>query len=125
MPAPGYGHVADLAKSYSVEAVDKLAALMRASKSEAIQYAASIALLDRAWGRPQQTIQLHDSEPPVHYYSSREIHDELVRRGLASVLGLSMPKVIEATAIEPRPRSRKLELVEQDSTPRQPVDWTK
>jgi hypothetical protein len=86
--------------------MERLAYLMGNSKSEAIQYAASIALLDRAWGKPRQTIELHDSQPPVHYYTSREIHDELVRRGLASVLGLSMPKVIEATVIEPRPRTR-------------------
>jgi hypothetical protein len=44
--------------------VEKLADLMGNSKSEAIQYAASIALLDRAWGKPRQTIELHDSAPP-------------------------------------------------------------
>jgi hypothetical protein len=66
-------------------------------------------LYDRAWGRPRQTIELKDSEPAVRYYTSKEIRDEMVRRGLASVLGLSMPKAIESNVVEinPRPRTRE------------------
>jgi hypothetical protein len=83
---------------------------MEHGEKESTQLAAAIALFDRAWGRPRQTIELKDSEPAVRYYTSKEIHEEMVRRGLASVLGLSMPKVIDgngATEINPRPRTRE------------------
>jgi hypothetical protein len=87
-----------------------MAQLMENADSQGVRLAAAIALYDRAWGRPRQTIELKDSEPAVRYYTSKEIRDEMVRRGLASVLGLSMPKVIESsnvTELNPRPRTRE------------------
>jgi hypothetical protein len=112
--APGYGYISDLmAKKHTAKAINKMAELMENAESQGIQLAAAIALYDRAWGRPRQTIELKDSEPAVRYYSSREIRDEMVRRGLASVLGLSMPKaiespkLIESTELNPRPRTRE------------------
>jgi hypothetical protein len=108
-PAPGYGYISDLAKEHTPDAIKKMRWLMDNAESQGIQLAAAIALYDRAWGRPRQTIELKDSEPAVRYYTSKEIRDEMVRRGLASVLGLSMPKVIEnnVTELNPRPRTRE------------------
>src|SRR5262245_943729 len=40
------------ARHYSSEAINKLVGLMRCSASEAVQYQAACAILDRAWGKP-------------------------------------------------------------------------
>ena len=103
LPAPGYGYIADLAKQHTPKAIARMAFLMENAQSESVQLAAAIALYDRAWGKPQQN-RIADNEPPVHYYTTREIHAELVRRGLASVLGLSTPKVVDTSATEIKPR---------------------
>ena len=43
--------VAELARSYTVEAIDTLVELMRDGKDERIRGTAAQALLDRGWGR--------------------------------------------------------------------------
>ena len=43
--------VADLARSYTTEAIDTLVALMRAGKDERVRGTAAQALLDRGWGK--------------------------------------------------------------------------
>ena len=49
--------VRDLAKSYTAEAIETLAAIMRAEDSPpAAKTAAACALLDRAYGRPAQAM---------------------------------------------------------------------
>src|SRR5215467_9886250 len=54
------------AKHYSSEAINKLVGLMRCAASEAVQYQAACAILDRAWGRPAQAIlsATMEIEPP-------------------------------------------------------------
>ena len=46
--------VAELARSYTVEAIDTLVELMRDGKDERIRGTAAQALLDRGWGRGER-----------------------------------------------------------------------
>ena len=43
--------VADLARSYTTEAIDTLVVLMRTGKDERVRGTAAQALLDRGWGK--------------------------------------------------------------------------
>ena len=45
--------VAELARSYTVEAIDTLVELMRDGKDERVRGTAAQALLDRGWGKGQ------------------------------------------------------------------------
>ena len=45
--------VAELARSYTREAIETLAELMRSSKDERVRGTAAQALLDRGWGKPK------------------------------------------------------------------------
>ncbi len=45
--------VAELARSYSVEAIDTLVDIMRNGKDERVRGTAATALLDRGWGKPK------------------------------------------------------------------------
>ena len=45
--------VAELARSYTSEAIDTLVDLMRHGKDERVRGTAAQALLDRGWGRPK------------------------------------------------------------------------
>jgi len=45
--------VAELARSYTTEAIDTLVALMRTGKDERMRGTAAQALLDRGWGKPK------------------------------------------------------------------------
>ena len=61
-PNPGgrpalLGHVRDLARAHTEEAVETLVGVMRDEEAPpAARAAAAIAILDRAWGRPAQMI---------------------------------------------------------------------
>ncbi len=48
--------VRDLARQLTRESVDKLVKIMRNGKTEISQVRAAEALLDRAWGKPGQTV---------------------------------------------------------------------
>ena len=48
--------VAELARSYTVEAIDTLVELMRDGKDERIRGTAAQALLDRGWGRAKMEV---------------------------------------------------------------------
>ena len=54
------GHVKELARQYTEEAIRTLAELMRTGKPDRTRVAAAEALLDRAWGRPAQAITGED-----------------------------------------------------------------
>ena len=45
--------VANLARSYTTEAIDTLVALMRTGKDERVRGTAAQALLERGWGKPK------------------------------------------------------------------------
>ena len=53
----GEGEVRDLARTYTKEAVEKLAEWMR-SKNAKASVSACIALLDRGWGKPAQAMEV-------------------------------------------------------------------
>ena len=45
--------IAELARSYTIEAIDTLVELMRNGKDERVKGTAAQALLDRGWGKPR------------------------------------------------------------------------
>jgi len=45
--------VAELARSFTTEAIDTLVELMRSGKDERVRGTAAQALLDRGWGKPK------------------------------------------------------------------------
>ena len=45
--------VAELARSYTSEAIETLAHLMRHGRDERVRGTAALALLDRGWGKPK------------------------------------------------------------------------
>lgn len=57
--------VAELARSYTIEAIDTLVDLMRHGKDDRVRGTAAQALLERGWGKPRvevATTQKSDSE---------------------------------------------------------------
>src|ERR1700674_2334042 len=52
----------DLARTYTAEAIDALAELMRDGEDERVRLAASVSLLDRGWGKPAQALAGPDGE---------------------------------------------------------------
>ena len=51
-----YPHVKELARVHTVEAIETLASIMRDDDSSRARVAAAQVLLDRAWGKPEQSI---------------------------------------------------------------------
>jgi len=47
----------DLARTYTKDALDTLAHIAQKGESESARVQASVALLDRAWGKPRQSIE--------------------------------------------------------------------
>jgi hypothetical protein len=67
------GHVRDLARLHTAEAIKVLAAIMKNSKaSHAARVAAASALLDRAYGRPAQEIAV-TPRGSIHDFSDDEL----------------------------------------------------
>jgi hypothetical protein len=62
-----------LAKSYTVEAIDTLAKVMRKGPTEGARIRAAEALLDRAWGKASQAVELSGPEgKPIEVSDARE-----------------------------------------------------
>ena len=53
--------VAELARTYTSEAIDTLVELMRNGKDERVRGTAAQALLDRGWGKPKQELLTEES----------------------------------------------------------------
>ena len=47
----------DLARTYTNDALETLAHIAQNGESEAARVQASVALLDRAWGKPRQSVE--------------------------------------------------------------------
>ncbi|WP_205790132.1 DUF5681 domain-containing protein [Microvirga makkahensis] len=76
------GEVETLARTYTVEALETLADLMRNGASDSVRMAAANALLNRGWGLPRQAIDgslaLAPAPPkPVNRMTLEEIEAEL------------------------------------------------
>ena len=54
--------VAELARSYTTEAIDTLVALMRTGKDERVRGTAAQALLDRGWGKPKVEVVTEEKQ---------------------------------------------------------------
>ncbi|MCZ6679425.1 MAG: DUF5681 domain-containing protein [Candidatus Poribacteria bacterium] len=72
---PGVGHVRELAKQHTLEAIETLVEIRGDPKqSGSARVAAANALLDRGWGRPDQSVSIDQGQ------SLLSILDELERR---------------------------------------------
>ena len=69
--------VAELARSYTAEAIDTLVDLMRNGKDERVRGTAAQALLDRGWGKPRVEIASIDTNKG--YLEALEIVSARVR----------------------------------------------
>jgi hypothetical protein len=58
--------VQEVARSYTAEAMEKAAHLMRNAKSEMVQAKALEILLDRGWGKPPQHQHITGENAPVY-----------------------------------------------------------
>jgi len=52
------GHVRELARKYTEIAIQALAEIVQSADKDSARVAAAEALLNRAWGRPEQAIEL-------------------------------------------------------------------
>lgn len=85
IPNKATAEVRDLAQVYTKEALEKLAEIMRKGVSEQARVTAAVALLDRAHGRPAQTI---------HATHKHEIDPEAVSDAqLATIAGSVVPQL--------------------------------
>jgi hypothetical protein len=60
--------ISQLAKAYTEEAIEKLAEIMRAGKTEQAQVRAAEALLDRGGGRPAHHVGGGEDAEPIQVY---------------------------------------------------------
>jgi hypothetical protein len=67
--------VADLARSYTTEAIDTLVALMRTGKDERVRGTAAQALLDRGWGKAK--VEVVTDEKQDYIAALREVNERL------------------------------------------------
>lgn len=77
------GHVKELAKTYTEEAIKTLAEIMRGEdQPAAARVKASECLLDRAWGKSESTVNVNDNRTPRDL-STAEILAALATVGVA------------------------------------------
>lgn len=83
-PNPGgkgiqYTEMQVLARSFTKEAIETAVQIMRTSDAGPVRLAAANMILDRAWGRPAQAVQL-SQEPPqqraeLQHYTTEELEE--------------------------------------------------
>lgn len=74
-------HVRDLARAYTEDAVQVLANVMMTSDDDGARVKAAIAILDRAWGKPNPNGMPHYRNPTViESELEKSTLDELVER---------------------------------------------
>ena len=67
--------VAELARSYTAEAIDTLVALMRTAKDEGVRGTAAQALLGRGWGKPK--VEVVTDEKQDYITALRAVNERL------------------------------------------------
>jgi hypothetical protein len=79
VPNKATAEIRAIAQPYSEQAVKTLAQIMQSGQSEAARVSAASAILDRAWGRPSQSVHHSDPEggPVKHVH---EIGDDLLAK---------------------------------------------
>lgn len=95
--------IASLARGYSETVLKMLAGLVtREDVAPAARIAAGQALLDRGWGKPTQSIDLHDERPPVTEIFNQIIYPEDPER-LEFVFERMGPNGLEYITLVPAP----------------------
>ena len=89
------GHVRELARRHTPEAIETLAAIMRNSKSDTSRVAAAQALLNRAWGHPTVSLSGTDGGGPVEHAVRIYLPDN----------GRDRPKSVESSAVAEFPQA--------------------
>jgi glycerate-2-kinase len=84
------------ARKYSALAVDTLVELTKDKHTDSTRYAAATALLDRGYGRPAQSLDLHLSADAITKRLSDMTDAELA--ALEARMIAAAPIVLEATA---------------------------
>ena len=69
--------VAELARSYSTEAIETLVDLMRNAKDDRVRGTAAQALLDRGWGKPK--VEVSNSEKQEGYLAALQAVSERIK----------------------------------------------
>ena len=69
--------VAELARSYTAEAVETLVSLMRYGKDERVRGTAAQALLDRGWGKPKVEVVAEGASSYIE--ALRLINEEITK----------------------------------------------
>jgi hypothetical protein len=77
--------VRDLARKHTAKAVANLAKIADSGKSEMARIAASVALLDRGWGRPTQPIAGDDEMPPISVEAIEREREEKAAAAVALI----------------------------------------
>ena len=67
--------VAELARSFTTEAIDTLVDLMRSGKDERVRGTAAQALLDRGWGKPK--VEVVTDEKQDYISALRAVNERL------------------------------------------------
>ena len=67
--------VAELARSFTTEAIDTLVELMRSGKDERVRGTAAQALLDRGWGKPK--VEVVTDEKQDYISALRAVNERL------------------------------------------------
>ena len=67
--------VAELARSYTTEAIDTLVTLMRTAKDERVRGTAAQALLDRGWGKPK--LEVVTEEKQIYIAALQAVNERL------------------------------------------------
>ena len=63
--------VAELSRSFTIEALETLVDLMRNGKDERVRGTAAQALLDRGWGKPR--VEVVTNEQPDNYITALQV----------------------------------------------------
>lgn len=70
--------VAELARSYTTEAIETLVSLMRTAKDERVRGTAAQALLDRGWGKPKVEVVTEEKQD---YIGALEAVNRRIKEG--------------------------------------------
>lgn len=65
--------IRSLARSHTESAINTLAGISSNGKSEAARVSASIALLERGWGKPAQPVEGTEDGPPIQHIAKIEL----------------------------------------------------
>ena len=94
------GNLVIEARKFSGLAVDTLVELTRDNHADSTRYAAATALLDRGYGRPAQSLDLHLSADAITKRLSDMTDAELAALEARMIAAAPISTVIEATAVD-------------------------